>query len=104
MVKALTRSSLHQPRYAAIERLPPLPRALFLLHNFSGVDVEAMADTLGNDSDTLSACLADARPILRAPFGYTDPVPCVRPPTAPFPPPLHQAYRSSPPPSSAHTA
>src|SRR3546814_18791023 len=80
MVKALTRSSLNQPRYAAIERLPPLPRALFLLHNFYGVDVEAMAATLGHDSDTIAACLADARPIIRAHVCHTDPRPRVRPP------------------------
>src|SRR3546814_20329248 len=65
MVKALTRSSPNQPRYAAIERLPPLPRALFLLHHFSGVDVAALADTLGNDTNTLAACLAHSRAILR---------------------------------------
>src|SRR3546814_3756851 len=95
MVKALTRSSLNQPRYAAIERLPPLPRALFLLHNFYGVDVEAMADTLGNDSDTIAACLADARAILRAHVCYTDPVPGVRPTTATLQARLQQDYRCS---------
>src|SRR3546814_10732446 len=95
MVKALTRSSRNQPRYAAIERLPPLPRALFLLHNFYGVDVEAMAGTLGNDSDTIAACLADARAILRAHVCYTDPVPGVRPPTATLQARLQQDYRCS---------
>lgn len=95
MVKALTRSSLDQPRYAAIERLPSLPRALFLLHNFYGVDVEAMADTLGTDGDTIAACLADARAILRARVCYTDPVPGISPKTAALQACLQQDYRRS---------
>ncbi len=95
MVKALTRSSLVGPRYAAIERLPPLPHALFLLHNFYGVDVDAMADMLGTDGDTIAACLADARAILRARVCYTDPVPGVRPGTAALQARLQQDYRRS---------
>jgi DNA-directed RNA polymerase specialized sigma24 family protein len=94
-VKALSRSSLVGPRYAAIESLPPLPHALFLLHNFYGVDVEAMADTLNTDGDTIAACLADARAILRARVCYTDPVPDVRPATAALQGRLQQDYRRS---------
>src|SRR3546814_16015367 len=55
-----------------------------------------MADTLGNDSDTIAACLADARAILRAHVCYTDPVPGVRPPTATLQARLQQDYRCSP--------
>src|SRR3546814_7830470 len=42
MVKALTRSSLNQPRYAAIERLPPLPRALFLQIGRAHVELQSL--------------------------------------------------------------
>ncbi|KGB55015.1 RNA polymerase sigma factor SigJ [Sphingopyxis sp. LC81] len=95
MVNVLTRSSLDHPRYAAIERLPPLPRALFLLHNFYGVDAGAMADILGTDGDTIGACLADARAILRARVCYTDTVPGVRPRVAALQARLQQDYRRS---------
>jgi DNA-directed RNA polymerase specialized sigma24 family protein len=88
-------SSLDEPRAAAMQRLPPLPRALFLLHNFYGVDVEAMADTLSADRDTIVACLADARAILGARVCYTGPVPGVRPPTAALQARLQEDYQRS---------
>lgn len=88
-------SSIDERRGAAMQRLPPLPRALFLLHNFYGVDVGTMADTLGSDDDTIAACLADARAILRAHVCYTDPVPGVRPRTAALQARLQQDYRRS---------
>lgn len=64
-------------RAAAIDRLPALPRALFLLHNFYGVDVDAMANALGADREAVETCLADARAIVRAHVCYADPVPGV---------------------------
>jgi len=88
-------SSLDERRGGAMQRLPPLPRALFLLHNFYGVDVGTMADTLGSDDDTIAACLADARAILRAHVCYTDPVPGVSPRTAALQTRLQQDYRRS---------
>src|SRR3546814_1051389 len=48
-------------RIAAIRRLPALPRTLFLLHNFYGVDVDAIADRLGPDRTRIAACPVDAR-------------------------------------------
>src|SRR3546814_20335128 len=52
--EALTMSSIDERRGAAMQRLPPLPRVLFLLHNFYGVDVGTMADTLGRDAEPIA--------------------------------------------------
>lgn len=57
-------------RCTAILYLPALPRALFLPHNFYGVEVGAIAEELGTDRDTINACLADARAIVRARVCY----------------------------------
>src|SRR3546814_15490592 len=62
-------------RIAAIRRLPALPRTLFLLHNFYGVDVDAIADRLGTDRTRIAACLVDARRIVWAHIRYADDVP-----------------------------
>src|SRR3546814_1790621 len=62
-------------RIAAIRRLPALPRTLFLLHNFYGVDVDAIADRLGTDRTRIAACLVDARRIVWAPLRYADDLP-----------------------------
>lgn len=64
-------------RIAAIQRLPTLPRALFLLHNFYGVDIDAMVQELGADRTQVTACLADARAVVRGHVCYADPVPGV---------------------------
>ena len=86
---------LHTNRVEAMERLPPLPRALFLLHNFYGVDVGTMAETLGEDRETIEACLADARAVLHARICYTDPVPDLGPSTLMLQARLQQDYRRS---------
>src|SRR3546814_3375748 len=62
-------------RIAAIRRLPALPRTLFLLHNFYGVDVDAIADRLGTDRTRIAACLVDARRIVWAHIRYAIAVP-----------------------------
>lgn len=82
-------------RSAAIDRLPVLPRALFLLHNFYGVDVNTMAGALGADRAHIVACLADARAIVRAHVCYADPVPDVGPPTLALQTRLQRAYRQA---------
>ena len=82
-------------RGAAIDRLPALPRALFLLHNFYGVDVDAMAEALGADRAHIAACLADARAIVRAHICYTEPVPGVGPATGALQARLQQEYRQA---------
>src|SRR3546814_17887618 len=64
-------------RRTAILCLPVLPRALFLLHNFYGVEVGAMAEELGTDRDTINACLADTRAVVRAHVCYADPEPSI---------------------------
>ncbi|MBA2932589.1 hypothetical protein HZF05_00645 [Sphingomonas sp. CGMCC 1.13654] len=48
-------------RAVAIRALPVLPRAIFLLHNFYDVDVDAMADGIGTHATSIAACLSDAR-------------------------------------------
>ncbi len=53
-----------ETRRVAIERLPALPRALFLLHNFYDVDAEAMAEMLVVDRAGIFACLAEARALI----------------------------------------
>ncbi len=80
-------------RSAAIDRLPALPRALFLLHNFYGVDVDAMADALGADRAHIAACLTDARAIVRAHVCFTEPVPGVGPATDALQARLQRDYR-----------
>lgn len=52
----------------AIGKLPALPRVLFRLHNFYGVDIGTMVDTLATDADTILACLADARAMIHRQF------------------------------------
>src|SRR3546814_16835450 len=47
----------------------------FLLHNFYGVDVDAIADRLGTDRTRIAACLVDARRIVWAHIRYADDVP-----------------------------
>lgn len=80
---------------AAIDRLPALPRALFLLNNFYGVDVDAMADVLDVDRAHIAAGLADARAIVRAHVCYTDPVPGVGLATDTLQARLQQGYRQA---------
>lgn len=82
-------------RSAAIDRLPVLARALFLLHNFYDVGLGAMADTLGEDRDTIMACLVDARAIIRAHVCYSEPVPSIRPSTAALQARLQRDYRQA---------
>lgn len=53
---------------AAIGALPALPRALFRLHNFYGVEIGLMADTLATDADDILTCLADARAMIDRQF------------------------------------
>ena len=86
---------LYNRRIDAVELLPSLPRALFLLHHFFGLDVDDMADRLGADRDTVAACLSDARAIVRAHVCYTEPVPGVGPATAALQARLQQDYRRS---------
>src|SRR3546814_9199760 len=62
-------------RIAAIRRLPALPRTLFLLHNFYGLDDDAIADRLGTDRTHIAACLVDARRIVWAHLRSADDVP-----------------------------
>lgn len=82
-------------RGAAIDRLPALPRALFLLHNFYDVDVDAVAAALGADRAHIAACLTDARAIVRAHICYTEPVPGVGPATDALRTRLQQEYRQA---------
>lgn len=82
-------------RRTAILSLPALPRALFLLHNFYGVEVGAIAEELGTDGDTINACLADARAIVRAHVCYMDPVPDIGSATAALQARLQRDYRQS---------
>lgn len=57
--------SIHdEMRRAAIQRLPALPRALFLLHNFYDVDAGTMAERLAVDREGILACLAEARALI----------------------------------------
>ena len=88
-------TGLDHRRSAAIDRLPALPRALFLLHNFYDVGLGAMADTLGEDRNTIVACLVDARAIVRAHVCYTEPVPSIRPSTAALQARLQWDYRQA---------
>lgn len=87
--------SLDKQRCTATWRLPPLPRALFLFHNFYGVEIGAMAGELGADSGIIAACLADARAIVRAHICYTEPVPGMGPATADLQARLQWDYRRS---------
>ncbi len=82
-------------RSAAIDRLPALPRTLFLLHNFYGVDVDAMANALGADREAVETCLADARAIVRAHVCYADPVPGVGSTTCALQARLQRDYRQA---------
>jgi DNA-directed RNA polymerase specialized sigma24 family protein len=82
-------------RRTAMLNLPALPRALFLFHNFYGVDIGAMAQELGTDGDTINACLADARARVRAHVCYMDPVPDIGSATAALQARLQQDYRQS---------
>jgi len=82
-------------RHTAISSLPALPHALFLLHNFYGVEVGAMAGELGADSEIINACLADARAIVRAHVCYTDTMPGIRSATAALQARLQRDYRQS---------
>jgi len=51
-------------RRGAIAVLSALPRALFNVHNFYNVDLEPMTGVLTTDSDTIAACLAEARAMI----------------------------------------
>ncbi len=82
-------------RGAMIEQLPALPRALFLLHNFYGVDVDAMADRLGADHARIAACLADTRAILWAHLRYTNEAPDMGAATLELEARLQREYRQS---------
>ena len=82
-------------RRTAILCLPPLPHALFLLHNFYGVEIGAMTEELGSDRDVINACLADARAIVRAHVCYAEPVPGVESSTADLQARLQRDYRQS---------
>lgn len=82
-------------RRTAILSLPALPRALFLHHNFYGVEVGAMAKELETDRDTINVCLADARAIVRAHVCYGEPVPGVESSTADLQARLQRDYRQS---------
>lgn len=82
-------------RRTAIASLPALLRALFLLHNFYGVEIGEMAGELGVNRDVIHTCLADARAIVRAHVCYTEPVPDVRQPTVTLQARLRQDYRRS---------
>ncbi len=82
-------------RRTAILCLPQLPHALFLLHNFYGVEIGAMSQELGSDSDTINACLADARAVVRAHICYADPVPGIGSATATLQARLQRDYRQS---------
>lgn len=86
-------TGLDHRRSAAIDRLPVLPRTLFLLHNFYDVGLGAMADTLGEDRDTIVACLVEARAIVRAHVCYTEQAPGIRPSTAALQARLQRDYR-----------
>jgi len=55
---------LDDMRREAIQNLPPLPRVLFLLHNFYDVDVDVMAQSLAADRLAVLACLAEARDLI----------------------------------------
>ena len=57
---------LHNRRTEAVENLPPLPRTLFLLHNFYNVGLDDMAARLGAGPDAISACFAEARAMVHA--------------------------------------
>src|SRR3546814_10040661 len=82
-------------RIAAIRRLPALPRTLFLLHNFYGVDVDAIADRLGTDRTRIAACLVDARRIVWAPIRFADDVPGMGPAPLELEARLQREYRQS---------
>ncbi|AJA11213.1 hypothetical protein SKP52_21800 [Sphingopyxis fribergensis] len=88
-------SGLDRQRCAAIERVPALPRTLFLLHNFYGVEIGAIAEELGANRDTINSCLMDARAIVWAHVCYKDSVPGVGPATAALQARLQQRYRQA---------
>ena len=94
-LEALVMSGLDHQRCTAMRRLTPLPRALFLLHNFYGVEIGAMAEEVGADRDTIDACLADARTIVRAHVCYTEPVPGMGAAAIELEARLQQDYRRS---------
>jgi DNA-directed RNA polymerase specialized sigma24 family protein len=85
----------YRHRSAAIEQLPALPRALFLLHSFYGVDVDAMAERLGADRARIAACLADARVILWAHVSYANDAPAMSAATLELEARLQREYRYS---------
>ncbi|KTE07143.1 MULTISPECIES: hypothetical protein [unclassified Sphingopyxis] len=82
-------------RRNAILSLPALSRALFLLHNFYGVEIGEMAGELGVNRDIIHTCLADARAIVRAHVCYTDPVPGIGSATAALQARLQRDYRQT---------
>jgi DNA-directed RNA polymerase specialized sigma24 family protein len=53
---------------AAIGALPTLWRTLFRLHNFYGVDIALMANTLATDEASILACLNEARTMIDRQF------------------------------------
>ena len=66
-------SWLNDVRHEAIQNLPPLPRALFLLHNFYDVDVDVMAQSLVADRVEILACLSEARALIHRYRRYAPP-------------------------------
>jgi len=82
-------------RNAAIRQLPAFLRALFLLHNFYGVDVDAIAERLGADAAHVAACLADARAILWAHVCYANEAPGMGAVTLELKARLQREYRQS---------
>lgn len=57
---------LNERYRTAILQLPPLPRALFLLHNFHNVGLDGMAERLGAAPEAIAACFAEARAMVHA--------------------------------------
>lgn len=67
-------TNLDRKRCAAIHSLPALSCALFRLHNFYDVDVDAMAEGLITDKESILFCLAEARALIHGynPYGGAD--------------------------------
>jgi len=59
-------TALNERYRTAVEQLPPLPRGLFLLHNFHNVGLDDMAARLGANPDAIATCFAEARAMIRA--------------------------------------
>jgi hypothetical protein len=82
----------------AIGPLPTLPRVLFRLHNFYGVDIAVMAETLATDEASILACLDEARTMIDRQFPIWErqhPTPSAGSPTTRLEQRLRLDYRSS---------